>query len=93
MLFVLVREDDVLSWRLGLAVSKKIGDSVRRNRVKRLIREFFRLTQHEFLVRADIVVVPKRGLCVRTLGLTQVHTELDPLMRRIAALAGSPSLP
>ena len=93
VLFVRVREDGALSWRLGLAVSKKIGNSVRRNRVKRLIREFFRLQQHDFILSADIVVVPKRGLCVQTLGLAQVRAELDPLMKRIASASEASVLP
>ena len=33
---------------------------------------------------ADIVVVPKRGICVESLGLAQVCAELGPLMGRIA---------
>ena len=93
MLFVRVREDGALSWRLGLAVSKKIGNSVRRNRVKRLIREFFRLQQHDFILSADIVVEPKRGLCVQTLGLGQVRAGLAPLMKRIASASEASVLP
>lgn len=77
------------TWRLGLAVSKKIGSSVRRNRVKRLVREFFRLHQHEYGVRADIVVVPKRGLCVDSMDLSQVSSELGPLMAKVIARAGA----
>ncbi|NCC59021.1 MAG: ribonuclease P protein component [Synergistales bacterium] len=88
-LFVLEREDAGQSWRLGLTVSRKIGKSVRRNRVKRLVREFFRLHQHDFHLRADIVVVPKRGVCVDSMDLAQVSSELGPLMTKIVSRVGA----
>jgi len=46
--------------RLGLTVSKKNGCAVRRNRIKRMIRESFRLTRHH-LSPMHIVAIPRRG--------------------------------
>jgi len=45
--------------RLGLSVSRKVGNAVRRSRVKRMLREAFRLTQHERPVGFDLVVVAR----------------------------------
>jgi ribonuclease P protein component len=46
--------------RLGIAATKKLGDAVRRNRAKRLIRELFR--HNKIAPGYDVVVVPRRGL-------------------------------
>ena len=34
--------------RFGAVVGRKVGGAVRRNRIKRLLREFFRLNKHLF---------------------------------------------
>ena len=47
--------------RLGLAVSKKVGNAVVRNRWKRRIREAFRLQQNELPTGIEIVVRPRKG--------------------------------
>ena len=46
--------------RLGITVTKKVGQAVERNRIKRLVREFFRLNRHCLSGRWDINVIAKR---------------------------------
>ena len=45
--------------RLGISVSKKVGNSVVRHRITRLIREAYRLHQNELITGKDIVVVAR----------------------------------
>jgi ribonuclease P protein component len=43
--------------RLGLSVSRKVGTAVRRNRIKRLLREAFRMHQYDLPAGYDLVFV------------------------------------
>ena len=45
--------------RLGISVSKKVGNSVVRHRITRLIRESYRLNQSQFKKGYDIVVIAR----------------------------------
>jgi ribonuclease P protein component len=47
--------------RLGISVSRRVGNAVHRNRWKRLIREAFRRQQAELPHGLDLVVRPQRG--------------------------------
>ena len=47
--------------RIGLAVGRRVGNSVERHRVKRLIREAYRLSQHDLPGGLDIVCLPQQA--------------------------------
>jgi ribonuclease P protein component len=58
-LIVYARENGLPHLRLGLSVSRKVGGAVRRNRLRRLYREAFRLTRHEMPGGLDLVLIPR----------------------------------
>ena len=48
--------------RLGITASRNVGNAVKRNRCKRLIREVFRQNKAVFPQGADIVIVVARAM-------------------------------
>ncbi|MCX8117805.1 MAG: ribonuclease P protein component [Desulfobacterota bacterium] len=47
--------------RLGIVVKKEVGSASTRNRMKRYLREFFRLNKHQIQGALDIVILVKKG--------------------------------
>jgi len=60
-LIMYVRRNNTDNNRIGISVSKKVGNSVVRHRITRLIRESYRLSEDSFLSGLDIVVVARAG--------------------------------
>ena len=56
-LVMYIRKNDLSRNRLGISVSKKVGNSVVRHHLTRLIRESYRLQEEYFLCGYDIVAV------------------------------------
>ena len=48
-------------FRLGISVSKKLGNAVTRNRIKRAIRENFKVHKEDIIAK-DIVVIARHQL-------------------------------
>lgn len=56
-LVMYVKKNEINKNRLGISVSKKVGNSVIRHRLIRLIRESYRLQEENFKCGYDIVVI------------------------------------
>lgn len=65
--------------RLGLSVGKIVWKSaVRRNRVRRVFREAFRLSQHELPPGVDVIMIPAQKA---------LEPELEATCRELVAMA------
>ena len=62
--------------RLGLTVGRRAGKAVRRNRIRRLLREGFRLSKHMIPQPLDIVVLPIPGALVTLDGVRRAFARL-----------------
>ena len=59
--------------RLGVTVTKKVGQASERNRIKRLVREFFRLNRYRLSGKWDINIIAKR----QSAGITSEKANLS----------------
>ena len=74
--------NDVNRPRLGIIVTKKIGNAVTRNRIKRVVRTFFRHHRHRLDMPWDVVVIargPAAGMKTKT-----AHTLLEALFNQLS---------
>ena len=78
-LIMYVRKNETDYNRIGISVSKKVGNSVIRHRITRLIRESYRLSEDSFLSGLDIVVVARVG--ARDKNFKEIESALLHLMK------------
>ena len=73
-LVMYVLENDLKRNRIGISVSKKVGNSVIRHRITRLIRESYRLQEDVFNSSLDIVVLARST--AREVGYKEIESAL-----------------
>jgi ribonuclease P protein component len=80
VVFRLPAGDDPGASRLGVSVSKDHGGAVRRNKLKRLLREAWRLERHHLPLAVDAVLIPRPR--AENFPLAALRDELVALVRR-----------
>nr|WP_256676327.1 MULTISPECIES: ribonuclease P protein component [unclassified Pseudomonas] len=89
-LLILARENGLDHPRLGLVIGKKsVKLAVQRNRLKRLMRDSFRLNQH-LLAGLDIVIVARKGL--GEVENPELHQHFGKLWKRLARSRPTPAV-
>lgn len=78
-----IHRKDTLGRRLGVSISRKVGDAVVRNRMKRLVREAFRLHKHDIPEDVDMVVIVRNAEGIRSL-----HDVREEFQRALGPIAG-----
>ena len=73
-LVMYVLENHLQKNRIGISVSKKVGNSVIRHRITRLIRESYRLQEDVFNSGLDIVVIARAT--ARNVGYHEIESAL-----------------
>ena len=68
--------------RIGITVTKKVGPAVKRNRIKRIVREYFRLNRHNLAGNWDINLIAKRQRV--DFSAEQAYRSLENIFERIS---------
>jgi ribonuclease P protein component len=75
------REDSALAGRLGITVTKKVGNAVVRNRIKRMLREWMRL--HGWVPTGWDMVLVAKDTAARQLHPEHFAPDLTRILRQL----------
>ena len=67
---------------LGIAISKKIAKSVKRNRIKRLIRENYRLLENNLEVGYSIIILWKKKIAIENATFRNIEKDMKNIFKK-----------
>ncbi|MCM3762788.1 ribonuclease P protein component [Alkalihalobacillus oceani] len=83
VLYVLPKEGQTY-FRLGLSVSKRVGNAVTRNRIKRYVREVFQAKREQLEAGADYVVIARKPTA--EMNLQEIEQSMLHVLRKARAI-------
>lgn len=81
-LILYVKKNSVGNSRVGYSITKKIGNSVVRNKIRRRMKEIYRLNFNSIKSNYDLIFIPKKNV------VNISYKELESAMLHILKLAG-----
>jgi ribonuclease P protein component len=76
----MLQKPEEREFRIGLSVSKKIGNAVTRNRVKRLIRQVFLEEKHRIATGNEFIIIARKPAA--DMNYHEVKSSLNHLFRK-----------
>ena len=73
--------------RLGITVSAKLGGAVARNRIRRRLKEIYRINEEKFLTGYDVVIVAR--MRSRFADFSELHVSVLSLLKKLNLIARS----
>ena len=67
---------------IGIAVNTKLGNAVKRNRIKRLVRENYRLIKHKLKKGNDIVFLINKNIKIENIKFYNIENDMINIFKK-----------
>lgn len=79
-LVLYIKKNNLEEPRLGITITKKVGNAVVRNKIRRRIKEIYRLNLHRIKGGYDLIIIPKKN--VVDISFKDLESALNHILKR-----------